>query len=649
MKKNYSLLSGLILMSSVGFAQGLIGNHQASQATPKLTQSETMPIAKSAQQKAYGDTILYVDFATSIPAGWTAANNSANSNDWVWAAGGTAPGGQFSTNTAALNSPSASNGYMLLPADLYNTPIPPGGAVAMDAYFESPSINLLDGNNQQRSSVYISWVHSQRYCCSSANELVVEVSPDGTTWTTYDATGGRGANTATPNGEQLTVNVSAGLANQNSGYVRFRSTGNSHYYWMIDDVLLFEGPENAMELSDWTIKFHSSYFYTPIYTILPQSNMPVTTFTGFTTNQGGSTQTNVDFNVDAIMDSAIGGGPGNGLAYSASTSIGSQSPLALDTADVLSPFFTFSPGNYRYNMYVTSDSINQIPSGSVDNYGMAVTLDTTIALENGPAAYSGTTGPPGYVGGGQDGDALAALMIIDSVSPANVMATSISYWVPTTRPSVEGLQISPRVWPWHEDSATLGAGIRPAVASSPFSTTIDTTMFGSWISIPFFPPVALAPGAYYFGLEQTGGGVTNNAELWAGRDVAQEAIAPDLSTVFFLNEGSNPRWGWSDIITGIRFNGMFTVGVEEEQAAKVDFNVYPNPNNGLFTLKVSSSVATTYTMNVRNMVGQTVMSEAINVNGNAVKQMDLSNFDKGVYFVSLENGDERLVRKVVVK
>ena len=198
MKKNYTLLSGLILMSSFGFAQGLMGNYQASEATPKLTQSEMMPVAKANQQKAFGDTIYYQDFNASIPAGWTVTNASNNGNDWVWAAGGTAPGGQYSTNVAALNSPTGSNGYMMLPADLYNTPFPPGGPLPMDTWFSSPSFSLLDSNNNlaQRSSVIISWYHAQRYCCSSANQLVLEVSNDGTTWTTFNATGGRGANTA---------------------------------------------------------------------------------------------------------------------------------------------------------------------------------------------------------------------------------------------------------------------------------------------------------------------------------------------------------------------------------------------------------------------------------------------------------------------
>ena len=95
---------------------------------------------------------------------------------------------------------------------------------------------------------------------------------------------------------------------------------------------------------------------------------------------------------------------------------------------------------------------------------------------------------------------------------------------------------------------------------------------------------------------------------------------------------------------------MFPTAIEETAVENtVDFNVYPNPNNGLFTMELTSEAPASYIMNVRNMVGQSVMSEAINVNGNTTKQVDLSSFDKGVYFVTLERGNERLVKKVVVK
>ena len=469
MKKNYTLLTGLILLSSIGFSQGLLKSNAVDHGTPKLTEVESVPLVKKATtQKALGDTVMYEDFANSIPAGWTVTNNAGNSNNWIWS--NTAPGGQYSTGTLALNSTTGSNGYMALPCDLYNTPFPPGGPIAMDVWFTSPSFSITP----QIGSVIVKYEHSQRYCCSSLNELVLEVSNDGVTWTAFDGTGGRNPNTATPNAETLEINVSSVLGYQSTGYVRFRSTGNSHYYWMIDDVLVYEGPANNMQLEGWDMKFHASYDITPIYTILPIVNIPAVTYEGYSLNAGANTQTNVDFNIDVINDSTLAGGPGNGVVHSASSTLGaSVLSQDRDTANVNSPFFTFNSGYYRNRMYVTSDSVNQAPGDAVAEYTMTLTADTTLALDRGEAFFSISSGPSSYVGGGQDFDAMAALMVLDSQLTGTVMATSVSIFI-ANRTENAGVSISPRVWPFYEDSATLNAAVAAPVANSPFSTVIDT-------------------------------------------------------------------------------------------------------------------------------------------------------------------------------
>ncbi len=649
MKKNYLLLTGLILMASVGFSQGIVQSNQIDRGTPKLTVGDPEPIIKRAQQpKALGDTIFYEDFGTgtptSLPAGWSVTNlSSVTTNAWIWS--NTAPGGQYSTNTTALNSTTGSNGYMSLPCDLYNTPFPTGGPVAMDTWFTSPSFSI----SPQRGSVIIKYEQAMRYCCSTLNELVLEVSSDGVNWSVpYDAINGFGPNTVISNATVSEINVSPDLGYQSTGYLRFRSTGNSHYYWMIDDVLVYEGAANQLVLEDFDMKFHASYDITPIYRILPLVNVPAVVYQGMSYNAGANVQTNVDLNLDVIMDSTIGGGPGQGVVHSASASVGLSIPSQQrDTTDITNPFFSFNAGWYRNRLYITSDSVNQNPAGATDNYTFALTNDTVIALDRGPSFYVGSSGPPSYVGGGQDNDAAAALMILDS--GVSVPVLSISVW-PAIRTETDGLSISPRIWRFEEDSATLNAAVlTPPVGQSPFSTQIDTSNQGTWVTMPIFPPVILNAGAYYFGVEQTGGG-SNGKELWLGRDQGQESLAPAFSNIFFLNEPGNARWIAPPRLLGIRFNGSFTTGITTETAeANVEFNVYPNPNNGLFTLKANSPKPTTYIMNVRNMVGQTVMSEAMNVNGNATRQIDLTSFEKGVYFVTLENGEERLVKKVVVK
>ena len=319
---------------------------------------------------------------------------------------------------------------------------------------------------------------------------------------------------------------------------------------------------------------------------------------------------------------------------------------ARDTATLSSPFHSFNTGWYRSRLLLTSDSINQNPIVGEQSYSFALTSDTVIALEDGN--FSGSSGPRSYLGGGYDGDRVAALMIVDSNISSGVPVLSVSVFV-TNRVETDGLMISPRIWQFDETKNSLdSAVIEPAVASSPFSDTISSTQLGTWVTLPLFPPVVLSPGAYYFGVEQTGGAI-NGKEIWLSRDVNQELIAPAFSNIFYLNDPTNPRWVVPPRILGIRLNISFPVGIMESRAEEKRLLIFPNPSNGEFSLRVRSETAVSYQLKVRNNLGQIIHTESLNVKGEVNQQIDLSNFDKGVYFLSLEDGEERLVKKVVVQ
>jgi hypothetical protein len=679
MKKNYTLLSGLVLLSVATMAQGIIGTPQNLKvAELELNEAGDEAPLKQSVQKAFGDTIYYESFdQTSVANNWTIVDNSGNSTPWVWAPGTQAPGGQFSTNVGPLNSATNANGFMQLRADFYNTPTPAGGFLAMDTYFQSNVIDLRDGNGNPRDAVIATWQQSVRYCCAGNSELRIEASTDGLTWTSFDATAGQGGNTVWPNGQLNEVNLSGVLAGADSAFIRFRSSINTHYYWQIDDFSLIEGPANNVELSYTEVNFHPSVPLVPQYYTVPLPNLPSVIFEGAVFNGGGNTATGVDFNVDIVGDSAIGGGPGQGLIYSGSAPVRSgtlqslnpstvnNTNLYVDTGFITSQFFTFTPNNYSLNYSATSDSVNQDPAQALDSRPLALTWDSVVALERGDANFVGTSGPGGYAASAGVGDVVAGLVVIDKP----VDAKGVRFWVDAGRAaSLSGISISPRIYGFDQSRVIRGdsiyqaldSGITGIVAQSPFSTLIDTctatcppnqaSIMDTWIDLNFLAPVTLQPGSYYFGIEQTAGA----GEIWSGRDRVAEDRGVLWTNIMFLagNNGIPPGWGWGGFVIGIRLIADFpalVTDVNEQVAAKLDFEVYPNPNEGLFTMEISNASPTTYMMNVRNMVGQTVMSEAINVNGNVTKTMDLTSFDKGVYFVTLENGDERLVRKVVVK
>lgn len=82
-----------------------------------------------------------------------------------------------------------------------------------------------------------------------------------------------------------------------------------------------------------------------------------------------------------------------------------------------------------------------------------------------------------------------------------------------------------------------------------------------------------------------------------------------------------------------------------------DFNVYPNPNNGSFTVKFNADNSSQYLLEVTNVLGQIVYQRNIsNASGECTANLNLNGYGKGVYIVVLKKGQEQQsIKKVVVE
>ena len=89
-------------------------------------------------------------------------------------------------------------------------------------------------------------------------------------------------------------------------------------------------------------------------------------------------------------------------------------------------------------------------------------------------------------------------------------------------------------------------------------------------------------------------------------------------------------------------NGMVEVGVE------LAANLYPNPNDGNFTLEISDKSRHDLRLHIYNSLGAEVYSEGFESRGQTTKSLRLGNLSPGVYFVHLNTGDQIIYRTKVV-
>lgn len=86
-----------------------------------------------------------------------------------------------------------------------------------------------------------------------------------------------------------------------------------------------------------------------------------------------------------------------------------------------------------------------------------------------------------------------------------------------------------------------------------------------------------------------------------------------------------------------------------EELSLNNFEIFPNPNQGIFEVNFNVSTKDNYVIELRNAIGQLVAAEKLdNFGGEYKKTFDITMYGKGVYTITLTNSKNESVKKVVV-
>lgn len=219
-------------------------------------QNMSMKHVHETANRGGGGTFLFTeDFNGAVQSGnsvtttngsmWTVEDSGGGS---IWmVATAESPAGAYSNPAEALQSTTASNGWMIFDADLYQggeiTDVNPAEDVT--GTLTSPVIDL-----SAAQSVILEFEQTFRYCCAGAKPMFIEVTNDGVNWVAFNAansfTGGANDYAGGSAGVPLvtTIDISAVAAGESFVMFRFSwgTVGHSHYYWGVDDIALYENP-----------------------------------------------------------------------------------------------------------------------------------------------------------------------------------------------------------------------------------------------------------------------------------------------------------------------------------------------------------------------------------------------------------------------
>lgn len=194
----------------------------------------------------------------------------------------------------------------------------------------------------------------------------------------------------------------------------------------------------------------------------------------------------------------------------------------------------------------------------------------------------------------------------------------------------------------------------------PATSILKTNDFGmTWNSEVSSPPSSFHPSWYssmFFVNSNKGfvGGrnweimATSNAGLtWELAQTILPAPNSSINSIYFPNDTIGYAVGDSGrIIKTINGGG---VGIQELNNTKDNLIIYPNPNNGSFTLEFFEQGKATKIKEIKiyDILGKILWSNNLSINNRY--NIDISNQAKGLYFVKIENENGVVMKKIIVK
>lgn len=623
MKKQITLLSGVLLVTS---AFGQVNNLPVQKKAPSSISVYSGKVKTSANTaKAEGDLLFDDDFSQTTFM-WTAGT----SGQGTFVFGTNASPGIASANQymgGQMTSTTAANGFAFFNGIQY---LLGAGAAPQNTWIVSDVIDLSAAGG----SITLSF--EQRYRAFNSDVTYVEFSEDGgATWPkTFIVNEKEPGNGATV---QNTISLDFAVTNSATSKVRFRweNTDNdpdfgSGYGWFIDDIAINAGYANNMKMTE-----AHSYAGTAFleYTKFPvaQSNGAINVVFDAEVSNSGSQAQNATLNVQSGAYNQTGTAVAVAPFANDSTVEVSTVPYVLPAAAAT---YTFTYKVASNNALSLTDDDTLVTSMQVGGSIMAV--DTYTDANSITSSFNGWQTPTGEAG-------IGSLMEIFETVDASAIHIGIDA-VPTGTPQTPyiGRLIYGRIdkrngnsWDYIGQTQENEGGHEIAAGD-----------FGKIVLSRFDDPITLTPGTYLVTAMTYVNAMVPIA--FAGYVRGGQTVGYNGTTVSGLIEAD----GYTNSVEApvVRLDLTDYTGLTELNAAS-NVAVYPNPFAGTTEVKFDLKGDANVSAVVTDLSGRTVAKVPASqmAAGSQTIAIDGTNFQAGIYNVTLTVGNETITKRIVKK
>lgn len=637
MKKIYMLLIGALFTGSA-FAQFV---------TQPAQTSRTVHTKRVAGENAYlnaGDRNVFWSNDFSDCSDWEIDNAFDNGftefvDDLNWECGTMAPSGPAAIDP--INSTTASNGYMMVDSDAYGGE--EGGTVIENCWFQNAE--PIDCSDHPFVSVkfenqYYKWDGGS----SDGNEkCLVEVSRDGVTWPSVDTWDeidgfvdyGDGPVQArwecfpdmmtqdpVDNPTVLIFDITSVAGGESEVYIRFRWKGIWGYAWMVDDIDLFPTPDDDIAIEGYATYTDVAGTGMYEYGVFHSSQLPELQFASRVRNLGVNDAENVTLSASV-----------NGDAVSLNAVPLTIPYATIDTVRASGYTPPAVTGMYEVEFTVTQDAEDEFPENNTATNSFEVS-DLHFARDN--SEYSGFFPGPTYAGEFQVAN---GYQFFES---ATIYAIDVAF--------VEGEAEAPIQAHILDGNLDIVFSTDELELNPEFLNTDPVDGDITWYTLAFESPVNVQAGDFWLASIESFGG----SGLRIGRS---KAVEPQTCFVFGDFGSAGFDWYWTGNAGMIRFNfdeNATSTPVNVENIAYTGFELLqniPNPATGVTRIRYNMEISDRVSLEVMDITGKRVFAEEFGQLpvGEHQYELNISNLAPGLYTYTLNVGQQRATRKMIVK
>lgn len=108
------------------------------------------------------------------------------------------------------------------------------------------------------------------------------------------------------------------------------------------------------------------------------------------------------------------------------------------------------------------------------------------------------------------------------------------------------------------------------------------------------------------------------------------------------------RATWNSTTITICESGTGPILSVDDVSLEDNFSVYPNPNNGEFSIKLKSTSGKNINVEIYDIRGRSILNESYRNTGDFNQTISLDNAQSGMYLLNINDGDKKLTKKIIV-